>query len=291
MPAYKDESKGTWYASFYYENWKGERTKKMKRGFKTKKEAQEWERQFLLQKAADMTMNFERFVDIYMDDKKKRLKENTWLTKEHIVRTKIVPYFGKKRVCDIKPRDVIEWQNEMLSYRDENDKPYSQTYLKTVHNQLSAILNHAVRYYGLQSNAAQKAGGMGSEQHKEMLFWTKEEYLKFAEEMMDKPASYYAFELLYWCGIREGELLALTPADFDFEKGILSINKSYAKDEMPVWISKKITEALRLLGWKEIGSRKFKTYGSQKAWEKPDDLTTDQEGFLVVNEQMEIPFT
>ena len=51
-----------------------------------------------------------------------------------------------------------------------------------------------------------------------MLFWTKAEYQKFAEAMMDKPLSYYAFEMLYWCGIREGELLALTPADFDFEK-------------------------------------------------------------------------
>ena len=44
-----------------------------------------------------------------------------------------------------------------------------------------------------------------------MMFWTKEQYLKFAEVMMDKPQSFYAFEMLYWCGIREGELLALTP--------------------------------------------------------------------------------
>ena len=62
-----------------------------------------------------------------------------------------------------------------------------------------------------------------------MLFWTKEEYLKFAEAMMDKPQSYYAFEVLYWCGIREGELLALTPADFDLDKGLLSITKSYQR--------------------------------------------------------------
>ena len=40
-----------------------------------------------------------------------------------------------------------------------------------------------------------------------MLFWTKEEYLKFADVMMDKPVSYYAFEILYWCGLRMGELL------------------------------------------------------------------------------------
>ena len=68
---------------------------------------------------------------------------------------------------------------------------------------------------------------MGKKKNREMLFWTKAEYLKFAESMMDKPMSYYAFEMLYWCGIREGELLALTPADFDFEKGTVSISKTY----------------------------------------------------------------
>lgn len=68
---------------------------------------------------------------------------------------------------------------------------------------------------------------MGKKKNREMLFWTKEEYLKFADAMMDKPISYYAFEMLYWCGIREGELLALTPADFDFEKRTVKINKSF----------------------------------------------------------------
>ena len=70
---------------------------------------------------------------------------------------------------------------------------------------------------------------MGTEERKEMLFWTKDEYQKFADAMMDKPLSYYAFEMLYWCGIREGELLALTPADFDFEKGTVKISKSYQR--------------------------------------------------------------
>lgn len=205
MPAYKDSKQGTWYASFYFENWQGVKQKKLKRGFVTKKDALAWEREFLLQQAADLTMTLEAFVEIYITDKKKRLRENTWSTKEHIIRTKILPYFKEKRLSEIKPRDVIAWQNEMLNYRDKNGKAYSPTYLKTLHGQLSAILNHAVRFYGLKSNAAATAGCMGSEKHKEMLFWTKEEYLKFAEVMMDKPQSYYAFEVLYWCGIREGD--------------------------------------------------------------------------------------
>jgi len=70
---------------------------------------------------------------------------------------------------------------------------------------------------------------MGKKKNREMLFWTKEEYLKFANAMMDKPLSFYAFEMLYWCGIREGELLALTPADFNFKKGTVTINKSYQR--------------------------------------------------------------
>ena len=229
MPAYKDSKQGTWYASFYFENWQGVKQKKLKRGFATKKDALAWEREFLLQQAADLTMTLEAFVEIYITDKKKRLRENTWFTKEHIIRTKILPYFKEKRLSEIKPRDVIAWQNEMLNYRDKNGKAYSPTYLKTLHGQLSAILNHAVRFYRLKSNAAATAGCMGSEKHKEMLFWTKEEYLKFAEVMMDKPQSYYAFEVLYWCGIREGELLALTPADFDLDKGLRSITKSYQR--------------------------------------------------------------
>ncbi len=229
MPVFKNEDNSTWYVMARYVNWKGERKQKCKRGFATKKEAQEWERMFQLQNSSDLDMSFEAFTELYIRDVKNRLKENTWLTKEHIIRTKILPFFGKLKISEITTKEIITWQNEMLAYRDEKKKPYSQTYLKTLHNQLSAIFNHAVRYYELRSNPAAKVGNMGSEEHREMLFWTKEEYKQFAFEMMDKPVSFYAFEMLYWCGIREGELLALTPADFDFDKETVTINKSYQR--------------------------------------------------------------
>lgn len=108
---------------------------------------------------------------------------------------------------------------------------FSPTYLKTIHNQLSVILNHAVNMYGLKDNVARKAGTMGKEENKEMEFWTQDEFQAFLECVADKPISYYAFEMLYWTGIREGELLALTPADFNFEKKTLRINKSYQRLE------------------------------------------------------------
>ena len=229
MAAFKNKANGTWYVQFRYTDWKGERQQKLKRGFATKKEAQAWEREFLMQKQADVNMTFESFAQLYEKDMKPKLKLNTWLTKESIIQKKILPYFGKRKLSEITAKDVMDWQNAIRGLTDAKGKPYSPTYLKTVHNQLSALFNHAVRYYGLQVNPAAKAGNMGVEERREMLFWTKDEYLKFADAMMDKPLSYYAFEMLYWCGIREGELLALTPTDFDFEAGTVSINKSYQR--------------------------------------------------------------
>lgn len=174
-------------------------------------------------------MSFESFAELYEKDVKPRLKENTWLTKESIIEKKILPYFAKRRLCDITAKDVIEWQNEIRKLTDKSGRKYAQTYLKTVHNQLSTLFNHAVRYYGLKSNPAAIAGNMGTEERKEMQFWTLEEYKKFSEAMMDKTISFYAFEMLYWCGIREGEMLALTPKDFDFKAETVTINKSYQR--------------------------------------------------------------
>ena len=282
MPVFKNEDNGTWYVMARYVNWKGERKQKCKRGFATKREAQEWERMFKLQTSSDLDMSFEAFTELYINDVKNRLKENTWLTKEHIIRTKILPYFGKLKISEISTKEIITWQNEMLAYRDEKKKPYSQTYLKTLHNQLSAIFNHAVRYYELRSNPAAKVGNMGREEHKEMLFWTKEEYKKFSFEMMDKPVSFYAFEMLYWCGIREGELLALTPADFNFDKETVTINKSYQRLKgQDVITSPKTKKSNRTIKMPKFLCEEMKEYlGMLYGLKKKDRIFTVTKSYL-----------
>lgn len=227
MPTYMNEKTSAWYVQCYCSDIDGNRKHKAKRGFATKGEALTWEAEFLASADGSMPMPFEAFVKRYSEDVRPRLKLNTWLTKEHIIRTKIVPFFEPKRMCDITPKDVVDWQSRMLGSYDDEGKPYSGTYLRTINNQLCAIFNHAVRYYDLASSPASKTTRMGSSNGGEMVFWTKEECLKFSEAIMDKPLSFHAFELLYWTGIREGELLALTPTDFDLENAELSITKSY----------------------------------------------------------------
>ena len=229
MPAYKDGKTNKWYAAFYYRDWTGERIKKCKRGFETKKEASDWENSFKAELASSLDMTFGEFWEVYKRDVKPKLKLNTWMTKERIVEVKLMPYFKNLKMNEILPRDILQWQNKMRKARDENGNFYKPTYLKTVQTQLSCIFNHAVKYYDLRNNPVSKAGPLGSREAGEMKFWTKEEYLRFIECVGNKSYSYIAFEILYWCGIRVGELLALTPNDFDFEEHTLSITKSYQK--------------------------------------------------------------
>ena len=158
MGAYKDKN-GTWYAQFRFTNWKGEADRKTKRGFAIKNEALEWEREFLTQNAGSLEMTFEDFYELYKRNLQDRLKKSTWKMKTSVIESKILPYFKKKRMCDIKPKDIVAWQNTMLKARDAKGELYSPVYLKTVHNQLSAIFNHAVKFYELDSKkrAAEQA--------------------------------------------------------------------------------------------------------------------------------------
>lgn len=230
MSVYKDSKLGTWFVQCAYRNYTGERIRTTKRGFKTRKQAQDWEREFVKRKEGALDVSIATFYELYEQDVKPRLKENTWNTKAHIVETKIIPHLGDLKISEVTPAGVLHWQNDIQSLTDGSGQPYSPTYLRTICNQLSAIFNHAIRYYGLSNNPLLRTGKIGSKKSPvEMQFWTRDEYLAFRRKVMDKPLSFLAFEVLYWTGIREGELLALTPKDFNFEKSAIFINKSYQR--------------------------------------------------------------
>ena len=106
MAVYKDKN-GTWYVSARYTNWKGEADRKVKRGFQTKCEAAEWEKNFFLENAGNLDMTFEAFYQLYKQNTKDRIKLNTWKMKESVIEGKILPYFRSRRMNEIKPRDVV----------------------------------------------------------------------------------------------------------------------------------------------------------------------------------------
>ena len=225
MPAYKDEKTGKWFAKFYYTNWQGIKKQKWKRGFATKKETLGFERDFLEKQSANPDMTFQNLYEIYMEDMAARLKHSTLLTKKTVLQTHILPFFGSKPINEIKASDVRRWQAKLMS----SPNNYSQTYLKKINTELNSIINYAKRFYDLNTNPCGKAGTIGKAKAEEMDYWTYDEYIAFREGVKDKPLSYICFEVLYWTGMREGELLALSPADIDLDNKIISINRTYQR--------------------------------------------------------------
>lgn len=197
MPATRDGK--LWRSQFYYKDWQGVRRKKNKRGFKTKGEADEWERNFLQQQQKNLDINFENFVEIYFADMENRLRESTIINKRYVFDLKVTPYFKHKKMCEIQTSDIRAWQNELIK------KGYAPTYLKSINNQLAALFNYAVRYYDLRDNPCRKAGSIGKSKADEMDFWTKQEFKEFLPSMDSKLEARMAFLLLYWTGMRIGD--------------------------------------------------------------------------------------
>ena len=158
MSVTKDGDTGRWMSQIRVTDWTGKTIHKKKRGFATKKEALQWERDFISQSTGSLGMTFGDFISLYVKDMEHRLKPSTVASKKWLIDLKVTPFFKKIPLNEIKPTHVRQWQNSLTSYRDENGKPYAQTYLKCINNQLSAIFNHAVRYYELRSNPAAKVG-------------------------------------------------------------------------------------------------------------------------------------
>ena len=139
MPAYKDNGHNTWYCMFYFEDWTGQKKKKC--GFKTKKEALEWESEFKLSANANMDMKMVDFIEIYFRDKNGELKDRTKKNKRYMIENRIVPYFGEWRMNEITPSDIIQWQNEMMGMN------FSDSYLRMLQNQMTALFTHINKTY------------------------------------------------------------------------------------------------------------------------------------------------
>ena len=265
MPAYKDNKKNTWYCQFYYEDWQGTKKKKQKRGFKTKREALEWENNFKLSANANMDMTMGVFVEIYFRDKIGELKERSVKNKRYMIKSHILPYFEHKKMNEITPADIIQWQNVM------REKGYAQTYLRMVQNQITALFTHASNIYNLANNPCKKVKKMGKSDANKLDFWTKEEYDRFIAGIEKGSRYYVIFEILFWTGCREGELLALTKSDVDFEHNQLSISKTYYRtDKKDIITTPKIEQSVRVIEIPEFLKQEIKNY-VDKLYELPND--------------------
>lgn len=258
MTAYKDEKRKTWYCAFRYTDFTGKRVHTCKRGFRTKAEAQAYERDFLGRQSHKSDIRFDLLVNNYLDDMESRLKPTTMNTKRLLINAHIVPYFGKRKIGDIDVADIRTWQKTMIGLTNADGEPFSQTYLKTLQNQLSAIFNYACMAYNLPSNPVRLAGPLGRARAKRMNFYTKEQYGVFIS-FEKSPVMKLAIDILYWTGMRSGELLALTPSDIDPQH--IDINKNYARLKgQEYFLTPKTERSSRIIAIPDFLYAEYKNY-------------------------------
>ena len=128
MSVTKDGDTGRWMSQIRVADWTGKTIHKKKRGFATKKEALQWERDFISQSTGSLGMTFGDFISLYVKDMEHHLKPSTVASKKWLIDLNVTPFFKKIPLNEIKPTHVRQWQNSLTSYRDENGKPYAQTY-------------------------------------------------------------------------------------------------------------------------------------------------------------------
>lgn len=223
-----------WMAKFNYTDSKSGKAKtEYKRGFASKREAKKYEEDFIENLIMPEETEIEPirtfgevFQEYLMSHKRADIKESTLETKFNIFNKHIFPTFEEKQVDTITDDDIANWQNEIKSVVQPNGKHFSESYLRTIQSQFNSIINYALNKGYMKSNPLVDIKNMGIKD-KRVEFWTPEEYEKFAYYAMEYSQYYYAYEVLYWCGLRIGELLALSLSDIDFEGGIISVTKTY----------------------------------------------------------------
>lgn len=253
MPVYQDTKTKKYYFSCYYVDWQGQRRRKVKRGFSLAREAKEAERTFIAQYSMQSTITFRAMYEIYMADCKSRLKNSTCTNKESNFENSILPFFAELRICDIKPTHIRQWQNQIL-------QRYKQTTQRELHGQLSALLNFAVKFYGLHHNPARTAGSIGTGKADTAQYWTLDEFnkaMEYAKNLTFKAAH----TLIFYSGIRAGELLAMNVNDYDPNSKTISISKTLHRAKSINYItSPKTKKSNRILAIPTIAAKLLNEY-------------------------------
>lgn len=247
MSAYKDEKHGTWYVKFSYVDWKGDTRWTTKRGFKGKRAAEKYEREFKdaeQYKQHDITVG--ELAQHYLNDKKIQLRVNSYRARESVLAHHILPYLGKLKLSQLTPLRMKHWQNEII--REGNTRNHggklSRSTILMINSLCSILLNYAVKFYGMKQNPLRIIGAPNIPQtvpqQDKYVIWSPEEFSK-ALEFVDDIQERCIFEILFYAGLRIGELLALNAEDFDFKANTISITKSYNPTQRKVMPTKTVS--------------------------------------------------
>ncbi len=233
MPTYKDEKTNTWYCQFYHTDWNGQRKHTTKRGFKLKREAEQYELKTKYRPTEqDITIGtLLEMYKSYLDQRVKigTLKPTTHLRYTTLIQLYIAPYFLPDTLLkSITTESINLWLINLMSYTSSHTgHSLNTSTISTAKTQLCSILNYATRKKLLSVNPIRDAEKLPAAKKKTVAVWTLEQYNVFYNSLR-KEQHRLAFNLMFFCGLRIGEVLALTPADVNTD-GTISIHHTLAR--------------------------------------------------------------
>lgn len=228
---------GVYYFAVRYIGDDGKRhfKKHIDRTWKTLKEAKASEKEFLtsVEKAIlnETSITVGDLYEFYLKDHGGSMKLKSIYTQDNTYKNYIKPYFEKRVVSRITKQDIMTWQRSLTEatfYKTKKTKALlSNSYIAKIQELLKTILIFGEKYDYIEKNPFTiKIKQRQEEQRKEMLYWTTEEFNRFIVEIDDIVYEAF-FRVLYGCGLREGEALALTIRDVDMKDGTITVNKTW----------------------------------------------------------------
>lgn len=287
MAVYKDNN-NTWYVSFRVKDAFGKSIHKTKRGFKTKREANQFELNYKTKYSKCCKVKFKILTEDYIGYCQLRRKITTLENKSYLIAKHFLPFLGNLDVEDITIKVLCEWQNRLILHQPS----YSDTYLYTVNNLLKSIFLYAEKHFDLKDNPAKLLDSIGKARNNHFNYWaqsdfqtflmtlTNEDIIKKAQikRHIDTYPLYVAFNLLYYSGLRLGELLALTKADLDFNQNNIRVNKTLVRlKQKNIIQTPKSKKSIRLIPMPSKIMSIIKQYLDRL------DITDDEQIFYMLN--------
>lgn len=220
MPVYKDDQRGSWYVQAEFKGLKGKKVRLKRRGFKCKKDVLNAEKELIEEyKKPYIDLTFEKLAQLYMDYSIGHKKQHSITNQNSLINTVLIPYFKNYKVKDIKPVDIDAFYREILP-------KYSNATMKNIRTRLSAILNYDVSFYDLPKNPASIVSLPKKQEERHLKYWTEAQFntfISYVDDILYKTM----FSILFWTGLRKGEMLALRVCDIDFDNKTINVENSW----------------------------------------------------------------
>ncbi len=159
----------------------------------------------------------------YLPDNNKRIRPTTQKHYCYLYKNRIRPFFGDLIMAEISPLHVREWQNIQIS------QDFTPPYLRSMHQFVSRIFDYCVRYHNLSENPCDRADPMGKRRSsRKGNIWRPDEYERVFRRMSTAQHR-AALAVLFWSGIRKGELYGLQWQDYCPATKSIRVERNYQR--------------------------------------------------------------